>query len=494
MFLVVDLGTTSVRSSIIDKFGKTLAFEAREYPIIHPKPDWAEQDPLVWWKNVVITMKAVTAKVKQNKCISAITVTSQREGLVPVDDKCRCLSNCIIWMDKRTVSQAEEVKKVAGTNAVFKLTGLRIDPSFSLCKLLWIKHNKPELYRSAYKFLQAEDYIIAKLTGRFVTEPSIASRTMMLDIRKRVWSRQMFTKFGVDTKKFPEILESGTVVGEVLPSIAREVGLEGVTKVITGGGDQQCAAVGVGAVKEGIVSVSIGTSSVLSMTLNHPVLDPGRKMLCCCAAVPGKWELEPPIWTTGVLLRWCRDVLYENTNYDDMVSSAVKTGIGAGKLVVLPYFMGAGAPLWNPDARGVFIGLTLGHTRENIVRAVLESVAYEIRSNLEYMEHLGVKIGTVILSGGGAKSRLWAKIVADCIGKRIVLTASAEAATLGAAVLASTSTGTYQTVYDAVKHMVHHKSIVIPDKRNYREYTKYYGVYKNAYAGLEKVFHLIAGI
>lgn len=487
-FLIIDLGTSSVRSSIFNSSGEIISSMAEEYPIIHPQVDWAEQDPNLWWSKIITTVKNVISKTQLNKEIIAISVTSQREGLVPVDKNCNPLSNCIIWMDKRTTNEYRKIDNLIGQEKIYEITGLRLDPSFSACKLLWIKKIQPEVFTNAYKFLQAEDFILSKLTGQFITEPSIASRTMLLDVKRRNWSEELFNKLQLPMEKMPKLIESGQVIGTLLPEVAQEINLSRKTKIITGGGDQQCTAIGVGALKEGIVSVSIGTASVVSMTINAPRLDPKRNILCCCAALPNKWELEPPIWTTGVLLKWFRDEFYP-VSYNIISEEATKVGIGADKLITLPYFMGAGSPHWDSSARGAIIGLTLGHKKAHLIRSLMESVAYEIRLNIEEIENLGIKVDRVILSGGGSKSQFWCQMIADCLNKEIVLPEISEAASSGAAILAGVGSGIYNSIEDASSVMIKIKKTLHPDRLKHEKYSKIYQIYNDAYASLKDIYY-----
>jgi len=291
-------------------------------------------------------------------------------------------------MDKRTVAQCETIRTKISEERLFQITGLRLDPAFSLAKLLWIRQYQPAIYGRTHVLLQAGDYIAARLTGQFVTEQSIASRTMLLDVDRRCWSQELLDAFEIDVARLPHLLEPGTALGPILPQVAAALDLPVNALVVSGGGDQQCNAIGAGAVAPRSASIGIGAATAPSITIDRPILDPQMRIPCCCAAVPGRWELEPPIWTTGALLRWFRDqmgaeaVAAANRQkidpYEVLTAEAAGVPLGSDGLVTLPYFVGAGAPAWDLLARGVLFGLSLSHTRAHVIRSLSSKAAMTI--------------------------------------------------------------------------------------------------------------------
>lgn len=498
LFLTIDIGTAGCKASLFDAQGVVVAAAYEEYPLIQPRPDWAEQDPRTWWRAVLGTV----GRLPERQRVCAVSVTSQREGLVPVAEGGEPLSNCILWMDKRTVGQCALIRQRFDERRLFEITGLRLDPAFSLAKLLWIREHQPDTYRAARCFLQAADYILAQLTGELVTEHSIASRTMLLDVRRRAWSAEILAAFQVDAGCLPRLLEPGTAFGTVRADVAAALGLPPGTPVVTGGGDQQCNALGAGAVARGSAAVGIGTASAPSVTIDEPVFDPDLRVPCCCAALPGKWELEPPIWTTGALLRWFRDQFGAAEvaaaaargvdPYELLTAEAATVGPGCDGLVALPYFMGAGAPNWNPSARGVLFGLSLGHTRAHVIRALLESVAYELLLNVEAIEGLGWELDTLYLTGGGARSQLWQEIMCDVSGRRVVLPATEGTPSLGAAILAAVGVGMYADVQAAAAAMTQERRTLEPDAARQALYRRHYEVYREVYRGLGPAYRLLS--
>ena len=361
------------------------------------------------------------------------------------------------------------------------------------------------MYRGAAMFLQATDYINARLTGEWTTEHSVASRTMLLDVRRRAWAAEVLQRFDLDVEaRLPRLLAPGSPIGPRSAAAATALGLPRGALVVAGGGDQQCNAVGVGAVYPGSASVGLGTASAPSVTLAEPVFDPQRRLPCCCAALPERWELEPPIWTTGALLRWFRDELGSAEAaaahargvdpYEVLTDGAAAIPPGAEGLIALPYFMGAGAPLWDPLARGVLFGLTLGHRRAHIVRALLEAVAYELLLNVDAIDSLGWPLQDLYLSGGGSRSALWRSILCDVTGKRVLLPATENAPALGAAMLAAVGAGFYKDIATAAAAMVHTRDQLAPDVARHQVYRQYYDLYRQVYGGLEPAFRALHAI
>jgi xylulokinase len=497
LILTIDLGTTGCRAILFNTVGQIVASAYEEYGIIHPRPDWAEQDPYTWWSAVRNTV----CRLSERGRAVAVSVTSQREGIVPVDGNGQALSNCIIWMDKRTIPQCDRISERIDTSVLFRTTGLRLDPAFSLAKLLWIREQQPSVYAAAHKFLQAEDYLLAQLSGEFVTEHSIASRTMLLDVHQRRWSEDILNRFEIDMAQLPQLLEPGTAIGSLRREVGRELGLPREVLVVAGGGDQQCNAVGAGAVQRGSASIGLGTATAPSVTIHMPVIDPEMRVPCCCAAVPGKWEFEPPIWTTGALLRWFRDQFgHEEIRvarergvdpYEILTAEAATVPPGSDGLITLPYFMVAGAPNWNALARGVLFGLSLGHTRAHVIRSLMEAVAYEVLVNVEAIAQLGWPLDTLHITGGGSRSALWQEILCDVTGRRVALASTEDTPSLGAAVLASVGVGFYSSVDEAVIAMTRAKGEQEPNAARHALYRDYYVVYREAYRGLVPAYQLL---
>jgi len=427
---VIDAGTGSIRNTIFDLSGKVVDVRKNDNPLIHPQTGWAEQDTAAWWSIVKDQFLGMDQETRAQ--ITALSVTSQREGIVPVNEDFLPLSNMIIWLDGRTVQEGEEIVEKLGEQEIYDITGLVANPVWSLSKILWIRKHRAEIYKEAYKLLQAEDYLLSRLTRRAVSELSIASRTCMLEVARRRWSNRILDLFDIDENKLPELLEPGSLIGTIPGDIAHELGLPDGIRVFTGAGDQQAAALGVGALEEGMVSIGIGTSSALSMTLDKPVRPKQHKIILNCAALPGKWEYEPPIWNTGGLIKWFVENLQgEDMSYEELLLGAASVPAGSDGIIALPYFSGAGSPRWDPGLKGCFYGLGLHHNRLHMLRSLMESIAYEIKFNIESMRSSGIMLKKVILSGGASQNRPLCQIISDVLQEKVEVFMEAEASSRG---------------------------------------------------------------
>jgi len=479
--LAIDVGTSGARCMLFSATdGSRIASEYAEWNSFFPKSSWVEQDANIWWETVCRTSKAVLAKsgVKPGQ-ITGVSVTNQRETIVPVTEGGKPLHRAIVWQDRRTQHECGIIREKLGDERVYGITGLAIDPYFSLSKILWLRKNAPTAWKSAYKFCLVSDFIIHKLSGRFVTDHSNASRTMLFDIRKREWSGTICDAFGIDESLLCEPVPSGIVVGSVTRKAASECGLGEGTPVVSGGGDQPCAALGVGAVGGGKVKCTTGTGTFMLAPSVKPRLR-DRRLLCSCHAFPGSWVVEASMFTTGSVLKWFRDNVFDDGVHDYALIDrlAAKAPAGSGGVLVVPHWMGAGAPYWDPKARGIIAGLTLGHTRSHLLRAVMEGVALEARKNAEIMgKAVGRRISEVRVSGGAAKSAVWNGIMADVLGVPVITTAEPEATALGAAILASSGCGIHKNVISACNAMVKDRKRIMPDRKNAKTYDKIYGIH-----------------
>ena len=478
----LDLGTTGCRTYIFDIAGSVLASDYQEWNSFYPSPSYVEQDANAWWESIKLTIDAAIKKSGIDKTeIVSLSVTNQRETIVPVDKNGEALSNAIVWQDRRTTDQVEFIKNKIGIDKIYETTGLTIDPYFSATKILWFKDNKPDIYQKAHKFLLVSDYIIHKLTGKYVTDHSNASRTMLFDINKLEYSDFIASELELDLDKMPEAVASGCDIGEI---VSDETAFDKKTLVITGAGDQQCAALGVGVVSPGDIKLTTGTGSFILAYLDEPKFDPQKRVLCSCHAIPGKWVQEASIFTSGAVLRWYRDQLGHaectiaeeegQDPYDIITAEAAQSPIGSNGLFLIPHFVGAGAPHWNPLARGILFGLSLGHTRKDLYRAVFEGVAYEVRKNIEVFKDIGITPKELKLTGGGSRSELWNQIISDVLGITCVRNVIEEATSLGAAILAASGAGFFPDIAKAAENLCKMDKKWIPDSNRHETYGKLY--------------------
>lgn len=498
--LGIDSGTTSCKAVLYTIDGEPVATSSAQHKIYHPQPLWAEQDPDDWWRSAAKAIKdVIKASGIKREDIVGVSVDSQREAVVPLDRNGKKLLNGIIWLDQRAIPQQEKIKKILPLNEVLNITGVPIDYIFSAPKILWIKEERANVYKRTRKFLCAKDYIIYKLTGEMLTDYSMASRTMLFDIKRLCWSEKICNELGIDVDLLPPIKGSWEVAGEISSDAAKLTGLKRGTPVACGGGDRPCEALGAGAVNAGTVNIGTGTGSVFEVPLSQPKIDVGGRIDCCCHVVPNRWEYEVLLNSTGASLSWFRD----NFGFEEMVKSkelatspyqlfdeeASTIDAGANNLFYYPYLWGARAPIFNPRARGVFFGFSHGHTRAHFIRAILEGVAFQYLGIIKILEKLGVSVSKFRMVGGEAKSDFWNQIKADVINIPIEIPCVTEAASLGSAILAGVATKTFTSIDKAVEATVKIGAVYKPRQEFHKKYERIYEVYWRVYAFLEKAFN-----
>jgi xylulokinase/glycerol kinase len=493
----LDIGTTGCRSIIYDKNGNSLIQTYEEYQSIYLSPRWIDHDPSTWLNAIENTLsEAVKSLDLDSDQIAAISVTSQRATFTPVDKDGNYLANAMLWQDKRAIKEAQYLEKEFGEYFIYEKTGLKIDPYFTLPKILWLKENKKEIYESAYKFLFVQDLAINKLTGEFVTDWTQASRSMLFNIDSLEWDYEFAEKVGIDKDKLPKAVPPGSIAGDLTSEMSEKLGINEGTPVIAAGGDQQCAAIGLGVVESKLVLANTGTGSFVLAHSENPAKDKKRRVICSASAIPGKWVLEAGIFTTGSIYRWFRDNfgVLENklgkdldiSSYEILNAEAKKAPIGSNGLVLLPHFAASAAPYWNPEARGVLYGLELGHKRSSVIRSFLEGIALEIQKNLEIMQLITTDMEEIRVSGGTAKSSVFNQIQSNVYGKPVIRTKSEETSGLGAAILAANTIGFYPDINTAVKKMVEldSQSKRIPNIEAHKAYKKVMDLHDSIYHAL----------
>ena len=497
--LGIDLGTTTCKVALFWASGELVAISGREYPTYYPKPGWAEQDAGDWWNVTVETIRDVLKKSKVDPGdIQAISVSSHREAVALLNGENRVLDKVIIWLDKRSIPQAKWIEKNFDLWDIYRKTGLRVDPTFTATKLLWIKENKPEILEKTKVALQPKDYLIFKLTGEKITDYTVASRTLLFDIEKREWAYDLFEDFGLPSDIFPEVKYSDEIVGFIDSRAAAETGLKEGTPVAGGGGDRQCEILGSGVTSSNKVEESTGTGSTTATVLEKLIFDKKMRVVYTCHALRGMWSLEVGIATAGAVLRWFRDQfavgekflaeLTKRRAYEYLDMEAEYVPPGSNGLIVIPFFAGARAPRWKPYAKGLIFGLTIYHTRAHVFRALMEGIAYEIRKVLEVLEELGVKTEEIRALGGGGKTPAWARIKANVTGKRVIIPEILDAAVVGDAILAGLSIGVYENVEKAVDRLVKIKTMIEPDWKVHKIYNRYYRLYEALIEAVEPFY------
>ncbi len=440
----IDVGTSGVKGLAIDPDGTILAREEASYSLSTPRPGWAEQDPADW----VAATKSVLDRLRAHAgTADGIGLSGQMHGLVALDANDRVLRPAILWNDQRTAAQCEEIERTIGHERLISLTGNRALPGFTAPKLLWLRDHEPELYASIARIALPKDYVRLCLTGEHATDVSDASGTLLLDVAQRRWSDDVLDALALDPAWLPQVLESPAVSGHTPGDVA----------VAAGGGDQAAGALGVGIDRPGPLSVVLGTSGVVFAALERYAADSAGRVHAFCHAVPGAWHVMGVMLSAAGSLRWLRDAIAPGEAYDQLLAGAEAWPAGTEGLTFLPYLAGERTPHADPDARGAFVGLALRHDRGALVRAVLEGVAFGLRDSLDLVQGLAPAhpthpaqpvLGRV--SGGGARSELWLKIVASVLELPLERVAVDEGAAFGAALLGGTAAGVWSDVHAAV--------------------------------------------
>ena len=499
--LGIDLGTSACRAVIFTLEGKKISEASMEYPVYHPQPRWAEQKPLEWWNATVKVIQESIRKANiKGEEITGLSIASQREAIVPISKEGRELYNSIIWLDNRTIPQTEKIRSIIGEDRVLSITGLPVNPIYSASKILWIKENLPNVFEETAYFLCAKDYIIYKLTGEVVTDYSMASRTMLFDVKRKKWSEEICRDLGISISMLPIAKEASEVVGEVSSEASKETFLPKGLPVVNGGGDRPCECLGAGVTRPGSVNIGTGTGSLFEVPLNQPLIDMKGRVPCCCHVIPETWEYEVVIGATGAVLRWFRDTFGVEEKleakktgrdaYDLLIEKAAEINPGSEGLFFYPYLTGAFLPRCNERARGVFFGINLSHNKGHFVRALLEGIAFQYLEALKILNELKMEVQDVSMVGGEAKSDIWNQIKADIFGREIKIPKVDNAAALGAVMLAGTGTGQYTSLFKAAEEIVEIEKSYKPSLDKQKIYSKIYQDYMKVYSHIERGFDI----
>jgi xylulokinase len=496
----LDIGTTGCKAVAFSHEGKMLASAGKEYPLLHPFVGAAELDPQQVWEYVKDTLSQINARVKSDP-VEALAVSSQGESCVPLDRQGNPLANIVVTFDSRTIEQERWWAENVGAKRIFAVTGMPLHPMHTLSKMMWSKEHQPAVYERAWKFLCCEDYVIYRLSGKAALDHSLAARTMAFDVTSRKWSDEMVGLAGVDMDKLAECYPSGTAIGEVTKEVADEIGANNNIIVATGGHDQPCGALGSGVVMPGCAMNATGSNDCILPVMEGVFLD--DRMLqsnyCCYPHVFEDMYCSIGFnLTGGLLVRWYRD------NFGvEAIERAREGGKDAYEILfdemgqeirdlfILPHFVGSGTPYLDARSRGAIVGLTLDVTKEDICRAIVDSINYEMKINIECLEDAGVQIETMRAIGGGSKSEKWLQMKADVFDKPVYSLQVSEAASLGAAILAGKSINVYSSPGEAVDQVVKTKRCFEPSAHMTEQYEEKYQKYKELYKSLKQFNHLL---
>jgi len=492
-FLGIDTSTTATKALLIDQAGKLVGVASSEYSFETPQPLWSEQSPDLWWQAALISIRSVLDQADIDPAsVAGIGLTGQMHGLTPLDKDGEVLRPAILWNDQRTGVECDQIRKLLGRERLIQITGNDALTGFTAPKILWMKNHEPELYARLRHILLPKDYVRYKLTGEYATDRADASGTILFNLAQRDWSLEVLKALGINPEYLSKTHEGTEKTGVISAEASRLTGLHAGTPVFGGGGDQAAAAVGTGAVTEGIVSLSLGTSGVVFASTDQPIIEPKGRLHAFCHSVPGKWHLMGVMLSAAGSLRWFRDVFRPDLPFDELVAPAAHIPPGSEGLLFLPYLTGERTPHPDPLARGAFIGLTVRHTLSHLTRAVLEGVAFGLRDSFELMKKAGLaEIRQVQVTGGGARNTLWRQILADVLGAELVTVNSVEGAAYGAALLAATGAGVFTDVPAACRMAIQITGTVGPGPAK-QAYEELYPLYRNLYPTLSPNFNAIA--
>ncbi len=496
--MAVDLGTSTIKVAVYNLSMEEIVFKSKEYNLSYPGENKVENDVEKYWENITSLIRSVLYELDNDPSkILAISLSSQGETLVPVDSNMEPIRPAIVWLDNRSEKEAIQIRNDFNIDELFKITGMPFpDPSWPAARIMWFKNNEPETFKATKKFLLLEDYIIYKLTGKIIGESTGYNTTYYYDINKLQYYEPMLDYLCISSSSLPEILPPGTVIGKISKKASSETGLSTSTEFVLGAMDQITGALGAGNIKKGVVTETTGTAFAMAITVDEPIFDLKTRIPCQLHVEKNKYCLLPYSMTGGMVLKWFKDNFYisEDTRsghlniYDLMVSGASKIKPGCKGLIVLPYFSGAFVPENNPRAKGVFFGVSLNHDRSSFVRAILESIGYMLRNNIEMFVNSGIFINKIISLGGGAKSELWCQIKSDITGMEINKPQYMETAILGAAMIAGKGIGVYSNFENIVGENIKISKIFKPDLENKKIYDIAFKKYKDIYKNLEKIF------
>lgn len=496
--LAHDLGTSGDKAVLYSSEGQQVGAHEYSYTTTYPQPGFAEQNPEDWWHAVCESTKALLERAGVSAAdVAAVSFSAQMMGCLPVDAKGAALRPSIIWADLRSGKQAALLEDELGMERVYRITGHRISSSYSATKLRWIRDNEPDVYNRTFKMLQTKDFIVQRLTGKFVTDYSDACGTNLFDIEHKSWSTEIANAVGIDITMLPDPLPSTERVGSVSAEAARATGLMEGTPVMAGGGDGVCAATGAGVVQPGAAYTVIGTSSWIATVTEEPVFDPDLQTFNWIHMDGNVYSPCGTMQSAGFSYAWLRDRIREFASLSGeidadaidagMASAVARSKPGSGNLLFLPYLMGERSPRWNPDALAAFIGLGATHSAADMIRSVLEGVGFNLRVILEVFRATG-GFEEIIAIGGGARSQAWLQILADIWNARILVPRYVEDATsMGAALGAGVGIGLFDS-FASLKTLNPVEHVIEPDPERHAQYSRLYPVFNEAYNSLVSVY------
>ena len=483
-YIGVDLGTSAVKLLLMEESGKIEKIVSREYPLYFPHPGWSEQNPEDWMKEAMAGIKELTSEIDRSQ-VAGIGCGGQMHGLVTLDAEDHVIRPAILWNDGRTGAETEYLNTVVGKDKLSQYTANIAFAGFTAPKILWMKKNESENFAKVKKIMLPKDYLAYCMTGSFCTDLSDASGMLLLDVKNRCWSKEMLEICGITEEQLPKLYESWQVVGTLKPEIASELGLSADVKFVAGAGDNAAAAVGTGTVGDGQCNISLGTSGTVFISSKDFGVDENNALHSFDHA-DGRYHLMGCMLSAASCNKWWSEEILHTKDFAKEQEGIVK--LGENQVFFLPYLMGERSPHNNPDARAVFFGMSMDTTREEMTQAVLEGVAFGLRDSLEVARSLGIKIERTKICGGGAKSPLWKKIIANVMNLKVDVPAVEEGPSMGGAMLAAVGCGAYPDVETIAEKFVHVVETVEPDPELVAKYEERYQKFKKLYPTMKELF------
>ena len=489
-YIGVDLGTSSVKLLLMDDDGNIVNTVTKEYPISFPKPGWSEQNPTDWYEKTVEGIKELISNIDSSK-VAGISFGGQMHGLVILDENDNVIRPAILWNDGRTTKECDFLNNEYGKDKLTNNTANIAFAGFTAPKILWLKENEPDNFKKISKIMLPKDYLAYRLSGEFCTDVSDASGMLLFDVKNRCWSEEMLELVGIKKEQMAKVYESYECVGNLTKQAASELGLSTSVKVIAGAGDNAAAAVGTGTVGDGKCNISLGTSGTIFIASKNFSVD-DNNALHSFAHSDGYYHLMGCMLSAASCNKWWLDDIIKDKDYQKEQAEITDDKLGNNKVFYLPYLMGERSPHNNPLARASCIGMTMDTTRSDMTQAVLEGVAFAIRDSFEVAKSLGIKVDRTKICGGGAKSPLWRKIIANVLNVKVDILEKEEGPSLGAAMLAAVGTKRFEDVSEAVDKIVKVVDTIEPDKAIAQRYEYKYNQFKKIYPALKPVFDEIA--
>lgn len=482
-YIGVDLGTSALKLVMMKGNGELVKTVSKEYPLYFPRSGWSEQNPTDWFLAVKEGLKELAAFADEK--IAGISFGGQMHGLVILDKEDKVLRPAILWNDGRSTEETDYLNNVIGKEKLSKLTANIAFAGFTAPKILWVKNNEPEIFAKISKIMLPKDYISYMLSGSFSTDYSDASGMLLLDVKNKKWSKEMIDICSISEDMLPKLYESYEVVGAIKPELAKELGLNDDIKIVAGAGDNAAAAIGTATVGEGACNISLGTSGTVFISSKNFGVD-SFNALHSFAHADGNYHLMGCMLSAASCNKWWMEEILKTKDFAKEQRDI--DNLGENNVFFLPYLMGERSPHNDPDAAGTFIGMRMDTKREDMTLAVFEGVTFALRDSLEVARSLGIKIEKTMICGGGAKSPLWKRLVANILNVEVEVPVSEEGPGFGAAILAAVGCGEYESVEKAAKSIIKIKEKIKPEADLVVKYEEKYQKFKRIYPALKDVF------